>query len=240
LKKWFSFSKQKKSDQELLLIRFIIKQFGYRPKNLDYFKRALTHKSIANLTEGLIANERLEFLGDAIFDAVVAEYLFERFPEEDEGYLTKLKAKIVSRNTLGQIGEQMGIRSQLDYQKSRAVKITTLEGNAFEALIGAIYLDSGYDIVKKVVIHHVFRLHLDLTQLLDKEIDFKSKLFIWCQKNKLDLAFTVLREDHKSGYWEYEVEIVINQQKYGKGIGESKKAAEQLASKETLMLMGEI
>lgn len=240
MKKWFSFNKQKKSDQELRLIRFVIKQFGYRPKNLAYFERALTHKSIANVTEGLIANERLEFLGDAIFDAVVAEYLFDRFPEEDEGYLTKLKAKIVSRNTLGQIGEQMDIRTYLNYQKGRAVKIATLEGNAFEALIGAIYLDSGYDIVKKVVIHHVFRLHLDLTQLLDKEIDFKSKLFIWSQKNKLDLAFEILREDHKNGYWEYEVEVVINQQKYGKGVGESKKAAEQLAAKETLILMGEM
>ena len=240
MKEWFSFKKKNKSKKELELIRFVIKQFGYRPKNLELFKRALTHKSIANITEGLIANERLEFLGDSIFDAVVAEYLFDRFPNEDEGYLTKVKSKVVSRNTLGKIGEQMSLREMINYQKGRAVKIATLEGNAFEALIGAIYLDSNYDIVKKIVVHHIFRLHLDLTQLLDKEIDFKSKLFIWCQRNKLDLDYKVIREDHKDGYWEYEVEVVVNNQKYGKGIGESKKAAEQLASKETLMLMGEI
>jgi ribonuclease-3 len=240
LKGWFSISKQKKSKKELDLIRFIIKQFGYRPKNLELFQRALTHKSISNITDGLSPNERLEFLGDAIFDAVVAEYLYERFPDQDEGYLTKVKAKIVSRNTLGQIGEQMELRSMINYQKGRAIKIATLEGNAFEALIGAIYLDSGYDIVKKIIIHHIFRLHLDLTNLLDKEIDFKSKLFIWCQKNKLELDFTVLKDEHKGGYWEYEVEAVINNRKYGKGTGESKKSAEQLASKETLILMGEL
>lgn len=240
MKAWFNFKKEPKSPEELKLIRFIISQLGYRPNDLSLFKRALTHKSIANITEGLEANERLEFLGDAIFDAVVAEYLFERFPDQDEGYLTKLKSKIVSRRTLGQIGEQMGLRNMINYQKGRAVKITTLEGNAFEALIGAIYLDNGYNTVKKVVIHHIFRLHLDLAQLLDKEIDFKSRLFIWCQKNKLELQFDVLREDQKGGYWEYEVEVIVNNQKYGKGIGDSKKAAEQIASKETLMLMGEV
>ena len=240
MKGWFSISKQKKSKKELDLIRFIIKQFGYRPKKLELFQRALTHKSISNITDGLSPNERLEFLGDAIFDAVVAEYLYERFPDQDEGYLTKVKSKIVSRNTLGQIGEQMDLRSMINYQKGRTIKIATLEGNAFEALIGAIYLDSGYDIVKKIIIHHIFRLHLDLTNLLDKEIDFKSKLFIWCQKNKLELDFFVLKDEHKGGYWEYEVEAVINNRKYGKGTGESKKSAEQLASKETLILMGEL
>lgn len=240
MKGWFSISKQKKSKKELDLIRFIIKQFGYRPKNLELFQRALTHKSISNITDGLSPNERLEFLGDAIFDAVVAEYLYERFPDQDEGYLTKVKSKIVSRNTLGQIGEQMDLRSMINYQKGRTIKIVTLEGNAFEALIGAIYLDSGYDIVKKIIIHHIFRLHLDLTNLLDKEIDFKSKLFIWCQKNKLELDFFVLKDEHKGGYWEYEVEAIVNNRKYGKGTGESKKSAEQLASKETLILMGEL
>lgn len=240
MKGWFSISKQKKSKKELDLIRFIIKQFGYRPKKLELFQRALTHKSISNITDGLSPNERLEFLGDAIFDAVVAEYLYERFPDQDEGYLTKVKSKIVSRNTLGQIGEQMDLRSMINYQKGRTIKIATLEGNAFEALIGAIYLDSGYDIVKKIIIHHIFRLHLDLTNLLDKEIDFKSKLFIWCQKNKLELDFFVLKDEHKGGYWEYEVEAIVNNRKYGKGTGESKKSAEQLASKETLILMGEL
>lgn len=240
MKGWFSISKQKKSKKELDLIRFIIKQFGYRPKNLELFQRALTHKSISNITDGLSPNERQEFLGDAIFDAVVAEYLYERFPDQDEGYLTKVKSKIVSRNTLGQIGEQMDLRSMINYQKGRTIKIVTLEGNAFEALIGAIYLDSGYDIVKKIIIHHIFRLHLDLTNLLDKEIDFKSKLFIWCQKNKLELDFFVLKDEHKGGYWEYEVEAIVNNRKYGKGTGESKKSAEQLASKETLILMGEL
>lgn len=238
--RFLKFRSKEKSDQELKIIRFIIKQFGYRPKELSFFNKALTHKSISNISKDKPSNERLEFLGDAILDAIVAEYLFVKFPEADEGYLTKVKAKIVSRKTLASIAAQMSLKDYILFQKGRSIKIATLEGNAFEALIGAIYLDSGFENTYKVVVHHVFRLYLDLTSLLEKEIDFKSKLFIWAQKNKLELEFKVLREDHKDGTWEYEIEAVINERTYGKGVGESKKAAEQIAARETLSLMGEI
>ena len=238
--RWVRLKKSHYNKDELDLIKFIIKKLGYRPKNIELFKRALTHKSISNKEENLKSNERLEFLGDAIFDAIVAEYLFEKFPDKDEGFLTKLKSKIVSRRTLSKIGEAIGLRNRINYQKGRSVKIATLEGNALEALIGAIYLDSDYNTTKKVIIYYIFRLYLDLTRLLENEIDFKSSLFIWCQKNKLELQFKVIREEQKGSSWEYESEAYVNGQKFGRGIGESKKAAEQFASKETLFLLGEI
>lgn len=240
MKRLFSFRSKPKSEKELTLIRFIIKEFGYRPKDVLLFKIALTHKSISNTSKKLVSNERLEFLGDTILDAVVADFLYHRFPDEDEGYLTKIKAKVVSRKSLAEIGNSMGIASQIVYQKGRSIRLATLEGNAFEAIIGAIYLDGGYEAVKKCIHHNVFRIHVDLSNLLEKEIDFKSKLYIWAQKNHLEIDFKTLREDLEDGKWTYEVEVSINQSSYGKGVGASKKAAEQTASKETLILMGEI
>lgn len=237
--KWFSFRSQKKSKEDLELIRFLIRQIGYRPEKIELFREALTHKSISNNT-GYPSNERLEFLGDAILDAVIAEYLFMKFPDEDEGYLTKLKSKVVSRQSLGSIAESMRLKEYITYQKGRSIKIATLEGNAFEALIGAIYLDGGLEAVKRSVYHHVFRLHVDLNNLLEKEIDFKSRLFIWSQKNKLEIEFNVLYESSNNGAWYYEVEVIINNQPYGRGAGESKKMAEQIAAKETLLLIGEL
>ena len=240
MNKWFSFRSKKKSERELALIRFLIKEFGYRPKELLHFKIALTHKSVSNTSEKLESNERLEFLGDAILDAVITDFLYQKFPQEDEGYLTKVKSKIVSRKSLAEIGKSINIVKYIVYQKGRSIRLSTLEGNAFEALIGAIYLDGGYEAVKNSIHTKVFRIHIDLPTLLEKEIDFKSKLFIWSQKNQLELTFNTLKEDFNQGKWMYEVAVSINNKTFGKGTGETKKQAEQMASKETLILMGEV
>jgi ribonuclease-3 len=138
-------------------------------------------------------------LGDAILDAVVAEHLFLKFPENDEGYLTKLKSKIVNRKTLSDIGENMEIRLVLNYNKTRTINVSTLEGNAFEAIIGAIYLDGGYDKAKQSLNNYVFRKYLNFNKLLEEEIDFKSKLFIWCQRQKLFLDSIVVTDLHENG-----------------------------------------
>ena len=207
---------------------------------MSYFIKAVNHKSI--LTESKIesSNERLEFLGDAILDAVVAEHLFLKFPDDNEGLLTKLKSKIVNRKTLSEIGSRMGLREVLNYNQSRAINISTIEGNAFEAIIGAIYLDGGFETTKQALNNYVFRKYLDFNKLLSEEIDFKSKLFIWCQKKKLIIDFIVTSETHINGIWHYEVKVIINNNEFGHGKGLSKKAAEQAAAKETLQLLGEI
>jgi ribonuclease-3 len=229
---------KKKTEEELKLIKFIIQRFGYRPKELTYFIKAITHKSFVS-SDPSITNERLEFLGDAMLDAFVAEFLFKRFKDEDEGYLTRVKSKIVNRKTLSEIGETMGIREILRYNQARSINLSSLEGNAFEAILGAIYIDGGYNSVQNSVENFVFQKYVNLTRLLEEEIDFKSKLFIWCQKKKLNLEFIVLTEINKGGSWVYEIETNINNIKYGRGKGGSKKIAEQEAAKETLQLLGE-
>lgn len=173
-------------------------------------------------------------------DAVVAEHLFLKFPDDDEGFLTKLKSKIVNRKTLSEIGSSMGIREILKYNQARSINLATIEGNALEAIIGAIYLDGGFEKAKHSLKNYVFRKHLDFNRLIQEEIDFKSRLFIWCQKKRLTIEFRVISEKHENGQWNYEVKVIINNNEYGYGKGFSKKAAEQNAAKETLQLMGEI
>jgi len=230
---------KKRTEEELKLIRFIINSFGHRPKNLSLFEVALTHRSIEGVDESK-SNERLEFLGDAILDAVVAELLFKKFPGNDEGYLTKLKSKVVNRKTLSDIGERMNIRAMLQFNATRQVNVNALEGNAFEALIGAIYLDAGFETVKKSIQRHVLRKFVDLNKLLEEEIDFKSRLIIWCQKKRLRFSFDVENEQHIHGAWEYAIQVQINGRDFGKASASTKKEAEQLAAKETLKLLAEI
>ena len=232
------FSK-KKSEGELALIKFIIDHFGYRPKSLVNFYLALSHRS-ANPGEDEQSNERLEFLGDAILDAVVAEFLYKKYPGNDEGYLTKLKSKVVNRKNLSEIGSKMKIRTVLRFSTARNLNVASLEGNAFEALIGAIYLDGGYEKTKKCLQNHILRKYVDLNKLLEEEIDFKSRLIIWCQKKRLPIEFIVEKEEHVQGAWEYSILITINQREFGRGKAGSKKQAEQGASRQTLELIGEI
>lgn len=220
------------------VVRFIFQRFGYRVKDVTLFQRALRHKSISNNSK-LVSNERLEFLGDSILDAVVAEMLFSKFPDEDEGYLTKVKSKIVSRRTLGIIGHEMEIEKVMTYNRGRSIKIETLEGNAFEALIGAIYLDSGIKNVKVAIERHVFKKYVNLNQILEEEIDFKSRLFIWSQKSRVPLRFDIVDEEIIENVWRYTVCAIISDKEFGRGVGSTKKKAEQAASKETLQLLGE-
>jgi ribonuclease-3 len=231
---------KKKTNEELKVIRFVLAEFGYKPQKAAYFIQALTHKSSLTDHEQLAANERLEFLGDSILDAVVASFVYEKYPEIDEGQLTKIKSRIVNRKSLSAIGERMGIRKHLIYSQGRSINLAGLEGNAFEALIGAIYLDGGFDKTQRVLKNTVFRKHLNLNKLLEEELDFKSALFIWCQRKKLALEFVLSDEQFIEGKAVYEMTVNINRTAYGKGKGHSKKEAEQAAAKETLGLMGEI
>jgi len=227
------------SSNELEIKRFIIKTFGYRPKTISYFVEALTHKSYHSPGEEIVPNERLEFLGDAVLDTIVAEYLFKKHPQFTEGDLTKIKSKIVNRASLSNIGESMQIKKYLRFNKARSINIKGLEGNCLEALIGAIYLDGGYKKTKECILTYVFHNYLDVNKLETKEVDFKSKLFIWCQKKHLTLDFEVMEETTENGRWNYTVQAIINNISYGTGTGSSKKSAEQQASEQTLQIIGE-
>ena len=229
---------QSESDKEI--IKFIRAKFGYKPKNVLFFTHALTHKSLLYTDDTLVSNERLEFLGDAVLDAVIAEYLFRLFPYEDEGYLTKVKSKFVSRKSISEIAEKMQIRDVLGYQRGRSINMGTIEGNAFEAIMGAIFVDGGFVAARDSVENHILKKYADVNKILEEEIDFKSKLFIWCQKNHHALEFEMLSEENNGGFWKYSMMAKINNKNFGLGTGSSKKIAEQAASKETLQLLGEV
>lgn len=206
----------------------MIDSFGYRPKKLHFFIQAITHSSIS---KGNHSNERLEFLGDSILDAVLAEYLYHRFPEEDEGFLTKIKSNIVSRKSLSSIASSMEIRKLLKYRKGSDFQLETLEGNALEAIIGAIFLDSDYHTVKKCLHNYVFRHNFSLDKLIHNDHDFKSKLIIWCQKRKMQLEFIIEEEKQTQGKQRFVVKAVANGVVCGIGSDHTKKSAEQQAAK---------
>jgi ribonuclease-3 len=231
------FFRKKKNESDLKLISFLVKKLGYRPKNLELFHKALTHKSYSNLRDDIQSNERLEYLGDTVIDLIVAHFLFEKFPDRDEGYLTKLKSKIVDRNMLSQIGAELELAEHIKYKTGRSIRVATIEGNAFEALIGAIYLDSDYDTTKKIFNNYIIRNYVDLHKVLEQEINFKSALLIWGQKNKLAIVYKILQDAAKENDYHYISQVVINEKEWGMGKGLSKKEAEQQASQETLILL---
>ena len=232
------FSKKKSTKKNLELSTFLLKTLGYRPNNIQLFEESFMHKSHSNSIANLESNERLEYLGDRVLDLIVAQYLFERFPKKDEGELTKLKSKIVSRKMLGAIGEKMGLINHIKYSTSRSINIATLEGNAFEALIGALYLDSNFEITQKVFIDQILRKHIDVNAVIRENVDFKSTILIWCQKNKLPIEFILKEEASKQNSHQYKVIVKINHKDWGMGSGKNKKEAEQAASKETIELIG--
>ncbi|MGV6860362.1 MAG: ribonuclease III [Putridiphycobacter sp.] len=234
----FFFRKKNSQTDNLELRTFILKKLGYRPNDISLFKKALTHKSYSNAIKGLKSNERLEYLGDRVIDLIVAEYLFQKFPKKDEGDLTKIKSKIVSRKMLSEIGAKMALLNHILYSKSRSINTQTLEGNAFEALIGALYLDSGYDNTQKIFKQHIINKYIDIEKVMQNEIDFKSTLLIWGQKNKLPVQFNLLENASKENNYLYVINVSINQETWGLGRGKNKKQAEQNASKETLELLG--
>jgi ribonuclease III len=232
------FLSKKRSSGNLKLVSFLIKKFGYRPKKIELFTRALTHKSYSNTKSNVESNERLEYLGDTVIDLIVAEFLFDKFPEKDEGFLTKVKAKIVNRKMLALIGGEIGLAEHIQYKTGRSIKIATIEGNAFEAIIGAIYLDSNYETVRKVFNMRIIRNYINLNEVLEQEIDFKSALLIWGQKNKFKVEFKIVDEANKENGYFYSACVIINSKSWGIGKGQSKKEAEQHASNETLGLLG--
>lgn len=223
-----AFSKDKK------LYLALREMFDLYPSNISLYKVAITHKSVLNTHHPVIHNERLEFLGDAVLDLVVADFLFEKYQGKSEGFLTKMRAKIVSRSTLNQLSIDIGIPSLLVLHTNPNHQIKHIYGDALEALIGAIYLDKGYAYTKKLLIQFI-RGHIDFSRLEHTETDFKSRLIEWGQKNKKEFSF----EFHESFIEDaktitFTANILLGSLVVGKGVGQSKKEAEQKAACEAL------
>lgn len=213
---------------------------GFVPRNMKLFEQAFHHKSNQNGGSGKghrYNNERLEYLGDALLSTIVAEYLFKKYPGGNEGFLTKMRAKIVKRKTLNFIGDQMGLDVLLlEYNNTRLSK--SMLGNALEALVGAVYLERGYHLTKAFVINKVLRLYLDIHELEVNDDNFKSQLLEWCQKNGKDITYEVLDRFKVDKRDRFKVAVMVDGNQLAEAEDFNKKSAEQSASKIALQLIG--
>lgn len=191
------FAKKQTSDNKIE--KFLKNILGIKPKNLEIYKMAFTHASVASKDSGGNAfnNERLEYLGDAIFNAIIAEYLFKKFPLHLEGALSEMRSKIVCRDQLNKLSHKMGIAKSLIVEPHCQSK--TILGNTFEALIGAIYLDKGYKKTREIVVNKLLLTFMDLDSVLGEENNYKSKLIIWAQKNNYTVKFENQVSDTSKG-----------------------------------------
>lgn len=228
LKSLLSFSKNKSDAQLKKSLRILL---GFTPGNIALYKQAFLHSS----KRENVNNERLEFLGDAVLGAVIAEHLFKLFPYKDEGFLTQLRSKIVNGQNLQHLSVKLGIDKQLKVGiKENEKSKSSVYGDALEALIGAVYMDKGFIIAKNFVIKRIIKLHVDIDELMSTDTDFKSQLQIYCQKNKLSLEYRLLSEEQKGKTKIFVVQVFIDNKPYVTFENYSKRVAEQKAAQLTL------
>jgi ribonuclease-3 len=228
----FTVSRGNTSDKDKQLKHAIRNIFGFRPGNISLYHLAFLHRSAGRETScGIrIDNERLEFLGDAILDAVAADYLFKTFPKKDEGFLTEMRSKIVSRSQLNKLAVKLGLDQLIRLEEGSSGVFKSSGGDAFEALIGAIYLDKGYDFIRNFLINRIIKHYFDLDELISQELNFKSRIIEWAQKERKNFQFSVV-EEVGSGYKkQYIVEILIDDVPIASARDYSIKGAEQLAA----------
>jgi ribonuclease-3 len=210
----------------------LIQILGFRPRNYNLYYTAFLHSSYANSQQHLYKkhNERLEFLGDLILDAIVGDFLYKNYPHMDEGELTRVKTKFINRKTLNQLAERIGIEKLLVADFKLSIFPEDAKGNTLEALIGAIYLDRGFDFTRKIVMSNFYDRHLNMLAMLSNDDDYKSKLFRWAQKNRRTLRYVTSSETGRDQDKEYTIDVYIDDEIVGSGTGKNKKIAEQKAS----------
>ena len=212
---------------------------GFKPSDVSLYKEALTHKSanIVSLDSKKISNERLEFLGDAVLGLIIAEILYTSYPEKDEGFLTEGRSRLVNREMLNKLGYHIKLQDWLISERKDNPKIDISDamiGNAFEALIGAIYIDKGY---KKTMqfFKNILKTHrIDISQTFETNQNYKSKLLEWGQKSNHKVEFLLLNTQRENQLLMYEISVQINGEEYGKSISAKKKKAEQECAKMAL------
>ena len=224
-----------RKEKELFSSLYVI--LGFYPRNIEYYKQALMHKSIRKRNDKgkPLNNERLEFLGDAILDAAVGYIVYRHYEGKREGFLTNTRSKLVSRDTLGKIANEMGLGSLLISAGHSTSHNSYVEGNAFEALVGAIYLDRGYDACLEFFEKRVLGKYVNLDKVAFKEVNFKSKLLEWSQKNRVRMEFRMLKQQmDEKGSPVFSFQVMLEGIAGERGTGYSKKEAQQLAAKDTL------
>ena len=210
---------------------------GFYPRNIRLYEQALLHKSTAVRSEKgrPLNNERLEFLGDAILDAIVGDIVYQHFEGKREGFLTNTRSKIVQRETLNKLAVEIGLDKLIKYSTRSSSHNSYMYGNAFEAFIGAIYLDRGYECCKQFMERRIIEPYIDLDKLSRKEVYFKSKLIEWSQKNKMEVSFELIEQSlDKENNPVFQTEVRIEGILGGSGTGYSKKESQQNAAQMTL------
>lgn len=212
---------------------------GLSPSNLEIYKLATLHRSRAvGKEEGFReSNERLEYLGDAMLGAAVADYLFKKFPFKDEGFLTEIRSRIVNRDSLNLLARKIGIQHIVQYDQKNQQLQQVILGNTLEALVGAIYIDKGYPACKRFVINKLVQPYLDLESVVSLQTNHKSRIIEWVQCNGKEIRFDITDSKKGKSGREFTARVFIDQQPYGVGFGVTKKKAEQNAAMKTCELL---
>lgn len=230
IKKIFSNSRTEKDG---IFFEKLHKILNFKPINIDFYRTAFTHRS-CNKTDtkgNPVSYERLEFLGDAMLSAVIAAHLFNEVPNGDEGYLTKMRSKIVSREHLNELGKDLNLIQFINSKAPSKHFGENIHGNIFEALVGAIFLDRGYSYCEKFVYKRVILPYVDIEQLEGKIISYKSLIIEWCQKEKKSFSFNSFDDNANDGQRYFGVKLMIDEKVASKARATSKKKAEEIAAK---------
>ena len=216
---------------------------GQSPENAQLYRLAFTHSSAVRQEPGAgrhQSNERLEFLGDAVLGTVVAEYLFRKFPYEQEGFLTETRSRIVNRESLNAIALKMGLDKlvQLDATQNRVARSRSVNGNALEALVGAVYLDLGYKAARRFVLRGLVKPFVDVIALTSTTTNHKSKLIEWAQRHGKALRYEMSGSPRPGGVMEFTATVLLDEAAVATGMGLNKKQAEQLAAERALASLG--
>jgi ribonuclease III len=205
---------------------------GFYPRNIYLYKVALSHKSAPQvwLKGQQVNNERLEYLGDAVLSSVIADYLYKKFPNQNEGFLTEMRSRLVSRSRFNKLSLKMGLNNLIFQGNGTFSSSKSIFGDTFEALIGAIYLDKGYNYTKKVIIKRIIDVHLDVDEIEKTDTNFKSRILEFAQREKRQLEFKVLQELGEGHRKQYLVELYLDGQPVSRGQDFSIKSAEQVAA----------
>lgn len=211
---------------------------GHTPVYITLYKTAFLHKSSPTEVNGIRQhNERLEFLGDSVLNSIVAEFLYKKYPNGDEGFLTKMRSKIVKRQTLNQIAHQMELNDLVSYLNNTPISRSML-GNALEALLGAIYLENGYGYTRNYVIQNILKKYIDIRELEDFDDNFKSRLLEWCQKNGREVGYELIAKYKAEKRDKFKVAVIIDGDTIALADDYNKKNAEQMASERAMKQLG--